>query len=94
MKLIWTLLCTFGLAFAYGQTKIGLIAHYTFDTSLVDVTGNTANNGINLGGGTPSIQCGPIGNALSLDNFNDQITFLGQVNDEFDTEDFTVSLYF
>ncbi len=75
------------------QSTIGLIAHYPFDSTLADLTGNTANNGIPSG--SPNIQaCGPIGNALVLNSDPDQITFLGQVNDEFDTEDFTLGFYF
>ena len=75
------------------QTTTGLMAYYPFDSTLADLTGNTANNGIP--NGAPGIQaCGPVGNALVLNSGQDQITFLGQVNDEFDTEDFTVSFYF
>lgn len=75
------------------QTKVGLIAHYPFDDSFSDATGNTANNGIPVG--APGLgACGVSNNALILNGANDQIQFLGSVNNEFDTEDFTVSMYF
>ena len=75
------------------QTNIGLIAHFPFDSDLSDATGNTANNGIPVG--APSLgSCGVRDNALFLGGGNDQIQFLGSVNNEFDTEDFTVSMYF
>lgn len=75
------------------QTNIGLIAHFRFDNSLDDATGNTANNGIPVG--APGLgACGVSDKALILNGANDQIQFLGPVNNEFDTEDFTVSMYF
>lgn len=82
--------CTFA---SPAQTNIGLIAHFPFDNSLNDATGNTANNGIPVG--APALgSCGVRDNALFLGGGNDQIQFLGPVNNEFDTEDFTVSMYF
>lgn len=74
------------------QINIGLVAHYPFDTSYVDVTGTTANTGDPQGG--PNFVCGVAGNALNLDGVDDQVVFVGPVNNEFDTEDFTVSFYF
>lgn len=92
MKLMRLVLFLFP-TIVFCQTNIGLIAYYPLDSTLADATGTTANNGIPSG--TPGIQaCGPINNALFLNSGADQITFLGNVNDEFDTEDFTLSLYF
>lgn len=80
------------LNWANAQTTVGLVAHYPFDTAFIDITGNSANTGAPTGG--PSFACGVDGNALLLDGIDDKITFLGQVKEEFDTEDFTVSFYF
>ncbi len=93
MKLIALLPFFVFFSIANAQTSVGLVAYYPLDTSLLDATGNTANNGIR--NGTPSLgACGAVGNALVLDGGNDQVTFLGQVNEEFDTEDFSISFYF
>ncbi len=77
-----------------GQTTIGLVAYYPFDEDYSDVTGNTANNGVAVGNEPAINDCGPLGNALVMRGTNEALTFLGQVNDEFDTEDFTVSFFF
>ena len=74
------------------QVGVGLVGYYPLDTSFVDLTGTTANTGDPQGG--PTFVCGVDGNALALDGVDDQVVFIGPVNDEFDTEDFTVSFYF
>lgn len=84
----------------YGQTTIGLVAYYSFENSLEDVTGNTANTG--FPSGEVDYDCGVEGEALFLDGGGDQVAFIEQsasmptapVTQEFDTEDFTVSMYF
>lgn len=74
------------------QTTVGLIAYYTLDSMYRDVTGNTANTG--TPGGGPAFACGAMGQALSLDGQDDEVVILsGPVNNEFDDEDVTVSLY-
>ena len=74
------------------QTTIGLIAYYSLDSIYRDVTGNTANTG--TPGGGPYFTCGAERQALSLDGQDDEVVILsGPVNDEFDDEDVTVSLY-
>jgi gliding motility-associated-like protein len=76
------------------QTNVGLVAHYAFDGNYQDATGNTANTGVV--GGNPAFRCGVVNDAVLLDGAADMITIPnGQnVNTEFDTEDFSVSLYF
>lgn len=74
------------------QTTAGLVAYYSLDSIYRDVTGNTANTGTASGG--PYFTCGAEGEALALDGQNDEVSILGgPVNDEFDDEDVTVSLY-
>ncbi|MCB0549792.1 MAG: gliding motility-associated C-terminal domain-containing protein [Phaeodactylibacter sp.] len=74
------------------QTTIGLVAYYTLDSIYRDVTGNTANTGTPAGG--PYFTCGAERDALFLDGQDDEVVILsGPVNDEFDDEDVTVSLY-
>ncbi|MCG8326240.1 MAG: gliding motility-associated C-terminal domain-containing protein [Chitinophagales bacterium] len=73
--------------------SIGLVAYYPFENSLSDVTGNTANLG--AASGNPYYTCGVEGEAISLNGQADEITILGgPVNDEFDLEDVSISLYF
>jgi gliding motility-associated-like protein len=76
------------------QTTIGLVAHYAFDGNFEDATGNTSNTGQPVG--TPVFTCGVRGQAILLDGANDQVRILSNagVNNEFDTEDFTVSMYY
>jgi gliding motility-associated-like protein len=78
---------------AWAQTEQGLVAHYRFDGSYADATGNTANSG--AAAGNTYFTCGAVGQALSLDGQGDEVAILGgPVNNEFDTEDVTVSMYF
>jgi gliding motility-associated-like protein len=75
------------------QSTIGLVAHYPLDSTFRDITGNTANTATATG--NPVFVCGARGNALRFNGQNDRLTVLGgPVNNEFDDEDVTVSLYF
>lgn len=76
------------------QTTVGMVAYYPFENNLDDQTGNTSNTGIPVG--TPTFACGVQGQALSLDGANDQIRIPASsaLGSEFDTEDFSLSLYF
>ncbi len=86
--LFWALLaCTFINA----QTTTGLVAYYPLDSTLGDATGNTANAGFPVG--SIDYSCGIFGEALRLDGVNDEVRFSSGVSREFDTEDFTLSMY-
>ena len=74
------------------QTTIGLVGYYPFDVSLKDSTGNSSNAGFTTG--NPEYLCGVVDNALSMRGGADFVRFTGPVNEEFDTEDFTISFYF
>lgn len=76
------------------QSTAGLVAHYRFDGDLTDATGNSTNTGSPVG--TPDYACGVVGQSLLLDGTNDQVRVISTtgVNNEFDTEDFSVSFYF
>ncbi len=93
-KLFYTALLCFGFSLlSSAQTTVGLIAHYRFDGDLTDDTGNTANTGAETG--NPYFTCGAVNDALSLDGQDDEVVILGgPVNDEFDAEDVSLSLYF
>ncbi|TXB67601.1 LamG-like jellyroll fold domain-containing protein [Phaeodactylibacter luteus] len=82
------------LAFALNaQTTIGLVAHYRFDGTFTDATGNTANGGAISG--SPYFTCGVENDAVSFNGQTDEVVILGgPVNDEFDSEDVTVAFYF
>ncbi len=74
------------------QTTVGLVAYYSLDSIYRDNTGNTANTASPVGG--PTFSCGVSGEALNMDGQNDEVIILGgPINDEFDTEDVSVSLY-
>ncbi|HMQ49241.1 MAG TPA: gliding motility-associated C-terminal domain-containing protein [Saprospiraceae bacterium] len=78
---------------AFAQTTVGLVAYYSFNGNFSDVSGNTANTGTPIG--EPSFDCGVDGDALLLDGGNDEVIVLGgPLNDEFDTEDISISFYF
>jgi len=80
---------------AFSQTTVGLVGYYTFDGIFTDITGNSANEGTATG--NPTFDCGVSGDALVLDGVDDFIIVkgdAGSINDEFSTEDFTVSFYF
>ncbi len=87
--LFFSCLC---LSLTKAQTTVGLVAYYPFNSSYADVTGNTANAGVQSG--DPSFACGISGGALFLDGIDDKVSYLGPLIQEFDTEDFTVSFYF
>lgn len=82
----------FSAALLGAQTNIGLVAYYTFENNAADVTGNTANGGLVTG--TPVYSCGVKTNAIQLRGGDDAVRLPGPVKNEFDTEDFSVSLYF
>ncbi|MEM9928567.1 MAG: LamG-like jellyroll fold domain-containing protein [Bacteroidota bacterium] len=79
-----------------GPTAVGLIAHYPFDGDFSDATGDSANFGV--ASGVPEFGCGVEGMSLLLNGGNDFVRIPGgntnNVNREFDSEDFTLSLYF
>ncbi len=91
-QLLTVILCFASLTFADAQSTTGLVAYYPFDGGLGDATGNTTNNGIEVG--SLDFGCGVAGSATFFDGQNDEIILDGPVQDEFNTEDFTVSLYF
>lgn len=80
------------------QPSSGLIAYYPFDDcTLDDATGTNANNGT-LVGEAIGCECGVSGQAIRLNVASQAdystVIFPGPFNDEFDDENFTLSLYF
>jgi len=77
-------------------TDVGLVAYYPFDGNFADATGATNNGGI--ASGLPEYACGVIGSSVALNGGNDFIRIPGgntnNINREFNSEDFTLSLYF
>lgn len=92
MKLFLTFFATVLTFSLWAQTTVGLVAYYPMDSTLSDVTGNTANVGTPFG--AIEYGCGVDDRAIRLRNTNTEVVFLGPVNDEFDTEDITISFYF
>lgn len=79
---------------ANAQTTAGLIAYYPFEGDLKDATGNTGNQASSFG--VINYDCGVEGEALVLSGGASyaHVEGMNNVNQEFDTEDFTVSFYF
>ena len=80
------------------QVTRDLVAHYSFDncedidsSKVVDVSGIGSDGVLS---GVPVCDCGVVGNALSLNGFDDRGILLGTVNNHFEKEDFSISLYF
>lgn len=104
MRVVLLFLAAFLGAFAgagevVGQgnpTDVGLVAHYTLDGNFADGTGATNNGGV--ASGVPEFACGISGTAVALNGGNDFIRIPGgntnNINREFGSEDFTLSLYF
>ncbi|MEM9820287.1 MAG: LamG-like jellyroll fold domain-containing protein [Bacteroidota bacterium] len=91
----WFMFVAFGLL---AQVDRSLVAHYSFDncddvdsSKIVDVSGIGSDGVLS---GVPLCDCGVVGNALSLNGFQDRGILLGTVNNHFEKEDFSVSLYF
>ncbi|OAV44094.1 LamG-like jellyroll fold domain-containing protein [Lewinella sp. 4G2] len=84
-----------GAVYGQGPTEIGLTAHFTFDGNFEDATGDSQNVGVATG--MPEFGCGVSSSSLSL-NGEDFLSIpggnTGNVNREFDSEDFSLSLYF
>ncbi len=87
------LLLTF-LNGANAQSTTGLVAYYTFDGDLKDATGNTGNQASSMG--VIDYDCGVEGDALVLLGGASyaHVEGMNNINQEFDTEDFTLSFYF
>lgn len=94
MRLILGFIAILALLRLPAQTTVGLITYYSFDGTLENNTGNTSNTAI--GNGNIEYRCGVKGDALLFDGVSTFLTVPGNnnVNDEFDTEDVTVSFYF
>lgn len=92
MRGIFILLAICTTSWLDAQTTVGMVAYYTFDSTMTDVTGNTANTGVVIG--STDYSCGVLDEAVSLNGNNTEISFQGPVNNEFDTEDLTISFYF
>ncbi len=92
MRLLLFSWLSIATAVAGAQTNIGLVAYYTFENNAQDVTGNTANGGLVTG--SPAYACGVRTSAIQLRGGDDAVRLLGPVKGEFDTEDFTISLFF
>jgi gliding motility-associated-like protein len=92
MRIAALVFCLFSVAQLSAQTQAGLVAFYPFENSNADGAGNTANAfqpALNR-----SYDCGVIGRALEFSGVNGNAVVMGPANDEFDTEDFTLSFYF
>jgi len=78
------------------QTTQNLIGFYHFDDcSTVDYSPSNQHEAQFLPNGLPLVcECGVEGQALSFNGITNQLIFLGKVNNQFNTTDFTLSFYF
>lgn len=87
------LLCLLAAASSLAaQTTNGLIAYYSFDGTLNDVTGNSANTGIPSG--DLAYLCGVDETSLAFNGSTDQVNVVGPLTEEFNVEDFSLSFHF
>lgn len=98
MRLIYTALFALVASVTFAQPTVsGLIAYYNFDNGECkpyDATGNGSNAGI-LQNEPSQCACGVLNTAINFTEGNNWYTVAGSVVlDLFDTEDFTVSMYF
>jgi gliding motility-associated-like protein len=92
MRIAAFLFCLFCSLSMYAQPKAGLVAFYPFENSNADAAGNTANAfqpALNR-----TYDCGVEGKALEFSGANGNAVVMGPANDEFTTEDFSLSFYF
>jgi len=92
MRIAALVLCLCCAAELFAQTSAGLVAHYTFENTNADAAGNTANAFQPADNRT--YVCGVVGRALEFAGANRNAVVMGPANDEFDTQDFTLSFYF
>ena len=83
---------TFTLLFAQ-PSDVGLVTYVSFDDCTADETRGDPSI-VGVVNGNPTCECGVSGKALRLNGITDYMFWGGDVNGEFDTEDFTISLYF
>jgi len=78
------------------QTDVGLVAYYAFNGDFLDATGDVDNAA--TASGVPEFGCGVVSDAMALNGGNDFVRIpggnTGNINREFDTEDFTIGFYF
>jgi len=73
------------------QIDRGLVAYYSFDDCTATDDSGVTGDGTIIG--NPTCECGVLGNSLLLDGFDDEILLLGTINNQFERQDFTVSMY-
>ncbi len=82
--------------FGVSQTTQNLVGYYSFDDC---TTADSSPSGQHEAKFLPDpdaviCECGVQGQALSFDGISNQLVFLGTVNNQFSTTDFTLSFYF
>jgi gliding motility-associated-like protein len=92
MRIAVLLFCCCAALALSAQPQAGLVAHYTFENTNADAAGNTAN--AFQPAQNRNYDCGVVGRALEFRGANGNAVIMGPANDEFNTEDFTLSFYF
>ncbi|MEM0994576.1 MAG: LamG-like jellyroll fold domain-containing protein [Bacteroidota bacterium] len=76
------------LLFLLCWLPIGLLAQTQYNYDFDNLTVGDA-----IDAGNPMYSCGAIGEALELDGVDDEVNFIGEINNEFNTIDFSISFY-
>ena len=91
MKYFFTFLLILLTIPLFSQLEPGLIAYFPFDDCTPRDSSGVTGSGAFIG--SPDCVCGVSGNAIELNGFDEEILLLGQINNAFESGDFTVSMY-
>ena len=75
----------------FGQLETGLIAYYSFDDCTPRDSSGVTGSGAFIG--SPECSCGVSGNAIELNGFDQEVLLLGRINNAFEANNFTISMY-
>jgi len=93
IKWIFTILFFFNLGFSFAQTDVGLLAYVSFDDCTADESRGDPSI-VSVIVGQPTCEIGISGRSLSFNGITDNSFFVGPINGNFDTTDFSIGLYF
>ena len=91
MKYFFTLLLVVITLPLFAQLEPGLIAYFPFDDCSPRDSSGVTGSGAFIG--SPDCVCGVSGNAIELNGFDEEILLLGQINNAFESGNFTISMY-
>ena len=92
MKILFTLLISFGYLLSSGQVDKSLVAVYNFDDcNVTDFVGSGNTASVT---GSPQCVCGVNEKGLRFNGIDDKIFIIGSISNNFQNADFSLSFYF